>query len=162
MVFIMLNPSTADGQQDDNTIRRCMSFAHSNGFGAMVVVNLFAFRATNPKDLWIEDDPVGPENDEAIRHACANERNRLVAAWGAPKHRLHDERAMSVSGELYGRLHALRTTKHGHPRHPLYVPASALLSAWPTYRGGEGSEADAGPSQRGALADTTRKSHAGR
>ncbi|MCB1281882.1 MAG: DUF1643 domain-containing protein [Salinibacterium sp.] len=130
MVFVMLNPSTADGQYDDPTIRRCMGFADSFGYHAMLVVNLFAFRATNPRDLWSEEDPIGPENDEAIRRACYPTTHRVVAAWGSPKHAWHDRRAQEVTRLLATRLHTLATTKHGHPRHPLYLAADASLSPW--------------------------------
>lgn len=131
MVFVMLNPSTADGKQDDPTIRRCMGFANSHGFSAMLVVNLFAFRATNPRDLWAEEDPIGPENDEAIWLACSPARNRIVAAWGSPKHALHEIRSRAVSRMLQGRMSALAVTKHGHPRHPLYLPATSTTAPWP-------------------------------
>lgn len=67
--FIMLNPSTADADQDDPTIRRCVGFAKALGCGALEVVNLYAYRATNPRDLLRQDERVGPENDYWLREA---------------------------------------------------------------------------------------------
>lgn len=80
--FIMLNPSTADGTQDDPTICRCINFAKSWGMGGLMVVNLFAWRATKPDDLLRAADPIGPENDRYIDEACRMAQF-VVAAWGA-------------------------------------------------------------------------------
>jgi hypothetical protein len=75
----MLNPSTADGKEDDPTIRRCIGFAKSWGNGSLEVVNLFGFRATDPKELLEVKDPIGPENNIWIGLA-ANESARIVLA----------------------------------------------------------------------------------
>ena len=68
--FIMLNPSTADALHDDPTIRRCVGFAKAWGCGALIVVNLFAVRATSPREMMRADDPVGPENKEHVQRAA--------------------------------------------------------------------------------------------
>jgi hypothetical protein len=124
--FIMLNPSTADATHDDPTIRRCVSFAKEWGKGAIVVTNLFAFRATDPRGLASQDDPVGPENDTFIREA-ATSAGLVVCAWGA--HGFARERAGSVLAALR-RMGvtptALRLTKDACPSHPLYLPAGLL------------------------------------
>ena len=86
VTFIMLNPSTADAREDDPTIRRCKGFARSLAAGKLIVVNLFAFRATKPKVLLAEKEPVGPENNDHIRCAAEEAHNSggmVIAAWGA-------------------------------------------------------------------------------
>lgn len=133
--FIMLNPSTADGTQDDPTIRRCVGFARALGCGGIVVVNLYAFRATKPADLWQAEDPVGPENDDRIRSNVAYAATvgaPVIAAWGTqPKAR---DRVAEVSVIVEGAgapLLALGITKGGDPRHPLYVAGAVRPSRWP-------------------------------
>ena len=81
-LFIMLNPSTADAEIDDPTIRRCMGFAKSWGRDGIEVVNLFAFQATSPKDMQTAADPVGPENEVHVEEAVA-ECFEVICAWGA-------------------------------------------------------------------------------
>lgn len=124
VAFVMLNPSTADHRQDDPTIRRCIGFARDWGYGGLLVVNLFAYRTPSVAALFQVRDPVGPDNDrhlaEVGRRAAA-----VVLAWGV--HGARDGRAEGVLG-LLGRCRApllcLGTTRHGHPRHPLYLPGS--------------------------------------
>ncbi|MCL6576102.1 DUF1643 domain-containing protein [Kyrpidia sp.] len=79
VVFIMLNPSTADDDQDDNSVKRCIGFAKKWGFGSLEVVNLFAYRTPNPEKLSQVEDPVGMENREHIGCACKLER--LESGW---------------------------------------------------------------------------------
>lgn len=81
LLFVMLNPSTADDEVDDPTIRRCISRAKGNSFGSVEVVNLFAYRATNPDELKRTEDPVGPENDKHIIEAV-NRAHTIIIAWG--------------------------------------------------------------------------------
>ncbi len=124
VTFVMLNPSTADGDVDDPTIRRCIGFARGWAFGSLSVVNLYALRATNPADLMHAADPVGPENAEWIATACQGAA--VVLAWGAcigprpPTVRAHVAeilfRARSVD--------CLGYCANGQPRHPLYVRAA--------------------------------------
>lgn len=126
--WIMLNPSTADADEDDPTIRKCRGFAIRWGFGGMVVVNLFGFRATKPAALKCVGDPVGSDNDDFLfREArvipSSNPWPDVIAAWGT-KGGSRAQEVLGRLGELGVRLHALRLTKDGHPEHPLYVPYS--------------------------------------
>lgn len=127
-VFIMLNPSTADGNEDDPTIRRCVAFARRWNYERLEVVNLFAYRATDPRELLALGDlnePVGPDNIDHVRRAV-EDRGLIVAAWGA--HGGHLDQARTVAGWIGDRsMKALGLTKDGHPRHPLYVRADAPL-----------------------------------
>lgn len=125
--FIMLNPSTADGEKDDPTIRRCIGFAKREGCGALVVVNLFPFRATKPADLWAVNYPdrFGPDSDRHLQDALRIIDGPLIAAWGA------DGNASEAceGWRIYEghRLVCLGKTKDGSPRHPLYVRADQPL-----------------------------------
>lgn len=130
--FVMLNPSTADADVDDPTIRRCVGFARALGCGGLVVVNLYALRATNPRDLRRADDPVGPSNDTYLaRHAqaAAGAGAPLIAAWGTHAQLARVDAVLALPG--MGLLQALGVTLAGHPRHPLYLPATAQLRPWP-------------------------------
>jgi hypothetical protein len=126
VLFVMLNPSTADGTEDDPTIRRCVGFAKAWKYEALAVVNLFAYRATDPKELFKAGDSIhGPRNEEVIERA-ARDAGIIVCAWGA--HGSWGEQDETVRGwmnEHSQKLHALGFTKHGHPKHPLYLPADA-------------------------------------
>jgi len=120
--FIMLNPSKAGRERDDPTIRRCIRFSQLWGYGGIVVLNLFALRATNPEELKGHEDPIGPDNDGQIRAAVA-QCSLVVVAWGA--HQMVSGRAAAVlgmMGELGVTLHCLGRTARGLPRHPLCVP----------------------------------------
>lgn len=134
VAFVMLNPSTADEVQDDPTIRRCKTFARDWAFDRLVVVNLYAFRATRPEDLWAAEaagvDIVGPENDDHIAHVLPQAK-RVIAAWGA-----HAPRSrVTAFAERFGdvELWALGVTKDGHPRHPLYLRGDLRPIPWAGY-----------------------------
>jgi hypothetical protein len=132
MVFVMLNPSTADAEQDDPTIRRCVSFAKREGYGGIHVVNLFAYRATDPADLLrCPVDVVGPENDYHIREAGRMARlgGKVVAAWGAHA-TATSLRVNAVRMALRAPIYCLGLTKQGAPRHPLYVRGDAPLISY--------------------------------
>ncbi len=129
LVFVMLNPSTADATVDDPTIRRCVGFAKASDAGGIDVVNLFAFRATDPDDMAKADDPIGEENDLHLLRA-AEGGFRTVVAWGASVPKRHGHRVNEVLRVLRmtGRtLYCLGTTKDGRPRHPLFVKADQPL-----------------------------------
>lgn len=129
--FVMLNPSVADADIDDPTIRRCVGFAKTLGFAGVSVRNLFAVRATDPDALYSDPDPVGPENDRAILELVGG-CPVVVAAWGVHGH--VRGRARQVIDLLAARgqaLHCLGVTKGGHPRHPLYLRADAELRPYP-------------------------------
>lgn len=124
-LFIMLNPSTADAVQDDPTIRRCISFAEREWCTDLTVVNLFALRATNPKDLVGHPNPVGPLNDQRIAEMIEKHKNGIIiAAWGS--HSFAEERAKQVI-DKFGPFMCLGKTKNGSPRHPLYLKSIAPL-----------------------------------
>lgn len=126
VAFVMLNPSTADATQDDPTIRRCIGFARSWGYGALEVVNLFAYRTTDPEALRRVPDPVGPENDRYILRARHRARETLVA-WGNRGVLLGRDRAvlrLLLRGK--GAVRCLGLTQAGHPRHPLYVRGDTI------------------------------------
>ena len=128
-VFVMLNPSTADASQDDPTIRRCIGFAKREGCGSLLVVNLFAYRATDPDGMFrLGVEPVGDENDGHIADAMLGSAGPVIAAWGGDKRakvRVRDVRYMA--GKIGVRLLCLGKTKDGSPRHPLYVKGVAPL-----------------------------------
>lgn len=139
VAFVGLNPSTADETTDDPTIRKCKGFAKSWGYDRLVMLNIFALRSTDPKGLYqgrvarvplLPVNVIGPENDDwiAVEAAAAD---MVVCAWG-------------THGALYGRgedvaeclrginvpLHVLGLTKHGHPKHPLYLRGDTKPTAW--------------------------------
>lgn len=120
ILFIGMNPSTADATVNDPTIRRELAFAKAWGYTQLWKVNLGAWRATNPKDLQGVADPVGRENDNWIKHFAAA-ASRIVCAWGVPpqplKHRPEEVLRMLRGLPVYH----LGLTKDGHPRHPLYL-----------------------------------------
>jgi hypothetical protein len=125
----MLNPSTADAEIDDPTIRRCIGFAKAWGFEGIVVRNLYALRATNPKELWVHEDPVGPDNNAFLGDTLGDEFT--VCAWGA---NAKPFRVQSVVGRLTATGAALRhlgLTKDGYPRHPLYLRGDVTPSPYP-------------------------------
>lgn len=131
--FIMLNPSTADAELDDPTIRRCVGFARSLGAAGLVVVNLYAYRATKPADLWKASDPVGPDADLYIAGVAArtvNEGAPLIAAWGANAKADRVARVRNIIATHGAQLAALGVTKDGAPRHPLYLRADATPEPW--------------------------------
>jgi hypothetical protein len=129
-VFIMLNPSTADAELDDPTIRRCKGFAQRFGCNRLVVVNVFAFRATKPADLYKAKDPVGPENDDYILKALALPGIKFCA-WGANNVFSRDETIARFAARRKDvALLCLGKTKNGSPRHPLYIAADAPFEVW--------------------------------
>ncbi len=130
MVWIMLNPSTADANEDDPTIRKCIGFAKANHHGGIIVVNLFAWRSTDPKELPRVSDPIGPDNDEHIRWACAAPLlATVVAGWGVSK--WAEKRAVTVKVLIRGGvgrdIKCFRRSESGAPWHPLYLPYSSLM-----------------------------------
>ena len=120
VLFVMLNPSTADAETDDPTIRRCIGFAQRWGFRGLAVGNLFAWRATDPRELRQAIDPVGPENDRHLVE-MSHAANAVIAAWGAGGGR----RGQYALRLLRGTVEHLGLTKQGYPRHPLYLRADA-------------------------------------
>ncbi len=135
VVFVMLNPSTADASVDDPTIRRCIGFARTLECERLDVVNLYALRSPNPQDLIDSAqagiDPIGPENDAHIRDVTRG-ADFVICAWGA--HPIAEQRIRPVLDVLPRPLFALGVTKYRAPRHPLYVRADAPLQVWKAER----------------------------
>jgi hypothetical protein len=123
VLFIGLNPSTADHRVDDPTIRRCVQFARTWGFGRLAVANLFALRTSSPRGLRRVNDPVGPRNDRWLRQLI-DDAAVVVAAWGNGGAYL--ERDRMVLG-MIRRPRCLGISKRGFPRHPLYIRSTTAL-----------------------------------
>ena len=128
--FIMLNPSKADEFRNDPTVERCERRARHLGFAAFCVTNIFAWRATDPKDMRRASHPDGPLNSKIVLEA-AKDADMVIAAWGA--HGEHLGRGVEVAQMLQSAhvpLHHLGLSKHGHPRHPLYIAYSKEPVLW--------------------------------
>lgn len=124
--FIMYNPSTADGREDDPTIRRCIGFAQSWGYESLEVVNLYAFRATKPTAVRKAADPVGPHNNQWI-HGAVVRSGLAIAAWGVPG----AERGRQLRAELAPiPLYHLGLSKARIPMHPLYRRSDTQPTVW--------------------------------
>lgn len=119
LTFVMLNPSTADATHNDPTIRRCVDFARSWEYGAVLVVNLFAYCATDPTQLRQATQPVGVDNDRYLALACAASA-RVIAAWGNWG-TLHQRHQQILTLLPQTRSYCLGVNRSGQPRHPLYV-----------------------------------------
>ena len=131
-LWVMLNPSTADAEQDDATIRRCIGFSRAWGYDGLRVVNLLAYRATHPRDMpAVLRDAIGPENDWHIERAIES-ASIVIAAWGATP--FATSRARTVVRMITAKtdLHCLRLTKGGHPAHPVRLPASLMPIVYAT------------------------------
>ncbi len=120
ILFICLNPSTADAVQDDPTLRRCMGFARAWGYGGVKLGNLFAYRATNPKELLAAADPVGPENNEWLK-TMAVASTMVIAAWGNRGTLLNRSDQIAGLSRHLQNMKCLAVNKSGQPKHPLYV-----------------------------------------
>jgi len=117
VMFICLNPSTADEVNDDPTLRRSMGYARDWGYGGVCVANLFAWRATDPAALKAAQDPVGPDNDAWLTRLAGND-GLVVAAWG------NHGAWLGRSGQVVKMLrdpHCLQRNRSGEPGHPLYL-----------------------------------------
>ena len=127
LAFVMFNPSTADAEMDDPTVRRCMAFARREGYGGITIANVYAFRAKKPADLFKAEDPFGPDNEETLRR-LATDFDVIVCAWGSLGAPNSVVTAYLRSGRAV--LKCLGRTKDGHPRHPLYVRGDQPLLAF--------------------------------
>lgn len=141
LLFIGLNPSTAGPEVNDPTINWLVCWASGNNFGSLHVGNLYAFRATDPKDLKAARYPVGRGNDEAIAAMARGTLRlggRIACGWGA---KAQPNRALDVAADLQclGRsrtepvLHRWGVNKNGSPKHPLYLPRSSVLESWSVF-----------------------------
>jgi hypothetical protein len=135
VLWIMLNPSTADAFTDDPTIRRCISFSKNWGAGSLAVVNLYALRATDSGELTRHPAPIGRKNDTWLASALRTHRRHvIVAAWGASKHASSEriDRVARLAEQFRAPLQCLGLTKAGHPKHPLYLKSDTPLIPFPT------------------------------
>jgi hypothetical protein len=140
LIFIMLNPSTADAEADDATIRLCMGRARRMGLGGIRVLNLVAFRATDPAQLDTVADPVGPENGRYLERNSGMQTREwyepIIAAWGDGGLRkgLRRERwreALEILCGDYGiKLDCLGVTHAGQPKHPLRISYDVTPTRW--------------------------------
>ncbi|MEC7764712.1 MAG: DUF1643 domain-containing protein [Pseudomonadota bacterium] len=129
-LFIMLNPSTATEVQNDPTVERCERRARALGFGSFRVLNIFAWRDTDPRAMRRADDPVGPENDAAIVEST-DWADQVICAWGT--HGEHLDRGAQVEALLRATgkpLYHLGLSKAGHPKHPLYIAYTQQPELW--------------------------------
>lgn len=131
VTFIMLNPSTADAYIDDPTIRKCSYYAQAWGFGRLGVVNLFSYRATDPKELLRVEAPIGPDTRQQIQLA-AHASDMVVCAWG----RLHKTLAarqvdvLRLLEHRAGGVYCLGLNNDGSPKHPLYLRNELQPMVW--------------------------------
>lgn len=117
VVFIGLNPSTADEKTDDPTIRKCIGYARRWGYGQLIMVNLFAFRSTDPSLLKKAEDPVGSDNDSHIQK-YVYESDLVIACWGNQLKLLNRDKNLT---DMVPNLFCLQRNKNGTPHHPLYL-----------------------------------------
>lgn len=133
LLYVMLNPSTADADLDDPTIRRCIGFAQAHRFPALEVVNLFAFRATKPAAMRAAGYPIGPDNDLHIM-AAARRAAKVCVAWGSngcqPEVAARVQAVMPLLRRAGREPHCLAITKTGHPSHPLMLRSDCQLHAY--------------------------------
>lgn len=130
VAWVLLNPSTADMTIDDPTIRRCMDFSMRLGFGGMYLVNLFAFRATDPKIMEQSPNPVGPDNEHSI--VIAGKHDKVIVAWGNHGSYLdQDKEGLELLSYGGAEINCLGITKTGQPKHPLYLRADTELQPYP-------------------------------
>lgn len=123
VMFIGLNPSTADAVDDDPTINKCIKYAQSWGYGSLVMANLFAYRSSNPNHLKTEVDPVGPDNDAWLEKLAA-QTNLIIAAWG--NHGNYLNRDQVVLAVFKNKLCLLKRNMSGQPAHPLYLKSDLV------------------------------------
>ena len=127
-VFIMLNPSTATAETNDPTVRRCIGYATDWGFSDLLVLNAFAYRATDPDNMKAFHAPIGIDNDRWIRKSSRNRDNakplvcRIIVAWGKDGiHQDRDEEVLKIISESGRNPLCLGTNQDGTPKHPLYL-----------------------------------------
>ena len=137
VVFILLNPSTADAEANDPTVRRCIGYARDWGHGGLYVLNLYALRSTDPKALKTDPDPVGPLNDFYIRNVIWRQvgilrlETPVVCGWGAQGDSNRQAKVLNLLKVIGVKPLCLGTTNTGMPRHPLYLPKDLKPSELP-------------------------------
>ncbi|HEV8034856.1 DUF1643 domain-containing protein, partial [Yoonia sp.] len=130
VLFVMLNPSKATEVQNDPTVERCERRARALGFGAFQVTNIFAWRDTDPFAMRKAVDPVGPENNAIIREGAVW-ADQIIAAWGTHgTHLARGRQTEALLRNLGKPLYTLGLSKHGHPKHPLYISYAQQPIPW--------------------------------
>ena len=149
MCFVLLNPSTADETREGPTVRRCIRFARSLGYGALEVVNLYAYVATDPAELRRAGYPVGRSNDRHIE-AAVKECERVVLAWGVHAARLkRPAEVLELLGRMGVKPHCLRLTASGHPEQPAEATAGGRSGEIPRPSGKSGNTGHPSPLTQG-------------
>jgi hypothetical protein len=123
VAFAGLNPSKADELVNDNTVKRCINFAKDWGYHGMVMLNCFGYRATQPRDMYRADDPIGAENDHYLK-LWKKRVHRVIGCWG--NHGLYRGRDQELRALFGKRLWCFKMTKLDQPIHPLYLPRNAI------------------------------------
>lgn len=134
LILIMLNPSEADQINNDQTIRVVINRAREEGFGAVAVVNLFAWRSKSPADMKKAEYPVGPLNDQIIKMLLSEKDQAILCAWGP--HGSHKNRSEEIKCQIQraGIVPlVINLSKDGQPGHPLYKQSSEKLRPWPEF-----------------------------
>lgn len=130
-LICMLNPSTADARKDDATIRSCVRLLKAIGYGSLEVVNVFAFRATDPDELNKQSDPIGPDN-EKVRKGALSRCDVAICGWGSHKMAAYQQRQISQVFCLdKPAVYCFGKTKSGSPKHPLYIKTGTHLETYP-------------------------------
>lgn len=127
-VFVMLNPSTADAEHDDATIKKCIWFAKAFGHGGLKVFNLYAYRATDPKDLVKAGYLTGPENLSWLD--CVSRHQNIIVAWGAAAPTEWQKIVAAILTRQNAKLWCLGVNANGSPKHPLYLKNNTTLIPW--------------------------------
>lgn len=130
LMFIQLNPSTADAKRDDATVRRDVGFATDFGYSGFEALNIYAGRSTDPKQLGAFGDPIGPDNDAYLERAAAK-HDLIVFAWGRhadpARARAVASRVWHICSQIGGSVACFGWTANGQPKHPLRLPADTPL-----------------------------------
>ena len=130
-VIFMLNPSTADHLENDTTVTGIMGKARTLGFGGILVINLFAYRATSPEDMKKQKNPKGDHNDLVIKTVLEQNPEYILCAWGTHgNHQNRDKEAICAIKKAKAKPFALRLSKHGMPEHPLYKKLELMPGPW--------------------------------
>ena len=120
IMFLGLNPSTADEINNDPTVTRCINYSKSWGYGGLYMMNIFSFRTTYPSKLKQSNNPIGKDNDKWILK-IAKDVDKCVGAWGNDGKFLNRSKTIF---ELIPVLYCLKINKSGEPSHPLYLKST--------------------------------------
>jgi hypothetical protein len=129
VAFIGLNPSIADETEDDPTVRRCINFAKKWGYSGMFMLNIFAYRATDPKEMKAAEDPIGIANNRYI-NITIYDSDRVVLCWGNHGSHIHRNAAVAELVSYHSNVVHFGLTKSREPKHPLYLSNNAQLYIW--------------------------------